>query len=110
MLGYSQGGYLGSFLALRARPRARGLAVVASRVKTEFCAPEIAAAGATGWPVYGLHGRADRFTRLERQEQAFAELRAHGVAATLEVHEGGHGLRPALVPKLKAFCARALQP
>ena len=107
LLGYSQGGYLASFAALRDRARYRGLVAISCRVKTEFLEPELAAAA--GYPILGLHGRSDRLVRPGPQEAAFAILRARGLDAELVLHEGGHTLRAELAEAANAFAARVVQ-
>jgi predicted esterase len=106
MLGFSQGGYLGSFTALRNRGTFRGLVAISCRVKHEVL--EAALAEAAGYPVLGLHGERDRGVRLAPQQQAFEVLRSHGLAAELHRHGGGHGFARRHRPLVDAFVRRVL--
>jgi len=106
LLGYSQGGYLAAYAALRAPRRWRGLVAIACRVKVEALADSLPRA--RGFPVLVIHGRDDRSVLLDPQRRAVETLKAHGVDVELNVHPGGHGLSRALVPAIDAFVRRAL--
>lgn len=108
LLGYSQGGYLAGFAALRAPRRWRGLVAIACRVKVE--ALEASLPKARGFPALLIHGRGDRSVLLEPQLRAAETLRGHGVDVEVAIHPGGHGLSSALVPRIDAFVRRALNP
>ncbi|MBK9383309.1 MAG: dienelactone hydrolase family protein [Planctomycetes bacterium] len=101
LLGYSQGGYLGSVTALRDRARYLGLVAISTRVKSEILAEELRSA--RGYPVLALHGERDRSTPLEPQRRSLEALRASGLAVELEVHAGGHGFRSELLPRIDSF-------
>lgn len=106
LLGYSQGGYLGSVAALRDRARYRGLIAIATRVKSEILREELAKA--QGYPVLALHGERDRATPLEPQRRSLQELHDAGLAVELHTHPGGHGFRSELLPAIDAFVRRVL--
>jgi len=106
MLGFSQGGYLGSFTALRNRRTFRGLVAISCRVKHEVLEAELAEAA--GYPVLGLHGARDRGVRPEPQERAFDVLRSRGLAAELHLHDGGHVFERRHLPLIDAFVRRVL--
>jgi predicted esterase len=108
LFGYSQGGYLASVAAFRARERYRALVAVACRVKTEALEDDLRAA--EGYPALLVHGRRDEHTPLARQEEAHRKLLGRGVASELLVHEGGHGIKRATLPTIDAFVRKALGP
>ncbi len=106
VLGYSQGGYLGSWLALAHPERYRGLVSISCRVKVEVLGDGLARA--RGFPVLVLHGAKDEAVKLEPQRESVARLEEAGVDVTLDVHDGGHGLKRSLAPTIDAFVRRAL--
>jgi len=106
MLGFSQGGYLGSFTAIRNRRTFRGLVAISCRVKHEVLEAELAEAA--GYPVLGLHGERDRGVRLTPQQQAFDVLRSYGLEAVLHRHGGGHVFERGHRPLVDAFVRRVL--
>jgi phospholipase/carboxylesterase len=108
LAGYSQGGYLGSFVALRNREVFRGLVAIACRVKHEALTDVLPAAA--GYPVLGLHGERDRATKPAPQAESFAALRSHGLDAELVLHPGGHRLPPTEAPRVDAFVRQVLGP
>ncbi|MAG57430.1 MAG: hypothetical protein CMJ83_14155 [Planctomycetes bacterium] len=106
LCGYSQGGYLAGVAAFKDRDRWCGLVAIATRVKTEVVATELASA--KGFPALLLHGSRDCFIDADRQRESAEVLAAHGVDVRLEVWDGGHGLKPALVPMIDTFVRSAL--
>ena len=107
LIGYSMGGYLGAFLALRRSDVFRALVVVSCRVKVEFLGSEMAKL--RGYPVLGIHGARDESTAVEPQSRAFEALVAAGLDARLVVHSGGHGFRRAQLPEIACFLERSLR-
>jgi predicted esterase len=106
LLGYSQGGYLASFAALRNRRRFRGLVAVSCRVKHEALAAELA--DAAGYPVLGIHGEHDPVVKPGPQREAFAVLASHGLDAELHLVPGRHRLVVSAVPLIDGFVRRVL--
>ncbi len=106
LLGYSQGGYLAGYHALKHVSRFAGLVSIACRVKVEAIEESI---DLTDVPILIVHGRRDRAVRLEPQEASVAELRRRGAEVTLEIHEGGHGLRSELSAPIRRFLARVFR-
>ncbi len=106
VVGYSQGGYLGSFVALRSRARFRALVAISCRIKVEALRDEIAAAH--DYPVLAVHGERDEATRVEGQARAVDELVAAGVRARLLRHAGGHGIRRDTVTEIASFLTGAV--
>jgi predicted esterase len=60
LLGFSQGGYCGSWTALRHPEVFSGLVVSGARIKTEFLGDEMTGASTHGFRALICHGRADR--------------------------------------------------
>ncbi|HKE00756.1 MAG TPA: hypothetical protein VKE69_07095 [Planctomycetota bacterium] len=106
LLGYSQGGYVAGVAAIRGASRWRGLVAIACRIKTEALADDLPRA--RGFPVLVLHGRDDDGVALDRQLAAAHVLEEHGLAVEVHVHDGGHGLRRSLTPRIDAFVRRTL--
>lgn len=92
LMGFSQGGYCGSWIALRNPDRFSGLIVSGARVKTEFLREEIRTAAATGFGVLLLHGRRDSSVLPEAAERSQAELTEGGVPTELRSFDAGHSL------------------
>ncbi len=106
LLGYSQGGYLAAYHALRNVGRFAGLVALACRVKVE--ALEDALPRARGFPVLVVHGRNDEFVKWDAQERAVGVLTSHGVAVETHLTDGGHGLKPELGDRIGEFIARVV--
>ncbi len=107
LLGYSQGGYLAAYHALKNASRFRALVAIACRVKVEALAEALPRA--RGFPVLVIHGRNDEFVKWEAQERAVAELANRGVAVETHMTDGGHGLRPEFGDVVLAFARRIFE-
>jgi predicted esterase len=92
LMGFSQGGYCGSWIALRNPDLFSGLIVSGARVKTEFLRDEIRAAAPGGFRALLLHGSRDASVLPEAAERSRAELEAGGVTAELRSFDAGHSL------------------
>jgi phospholipase/carboxylesterase len=90
LLGFSQGGYCGSWIALRNSDRFSGMVVSAARVKVEFLGDAIRRAGEGGFTALLCHGRNDRAVRLEAAESSRNALTTGGVQTTLHTFDSGH--------------------
>lgn len=101
LLGYSQGGYLAAAHALAHPERFAGLVAIATRIKTELFSD--AHLKTVRLPVLAIHGRRDSHIALDRQRESIERLSALGISATLFEHDGGHGLKPELVPRIEEF-------
>ena len=99
-LGYSQGGYAASVMALRDPGRFRGLVAMATRIKVEAI-DDLAAA--RDLPVLVVHGERDGAIAAARQLEMVEELRRHGIAVDVQLHPGGHGLKPELSGAVDRF-------
>ncbi len=92
LLGFSQGGYCGAFLAIRHPEIFRGLVVSGARVKVEFLEGEMRAAAARGFRVLLCHGTRDSSVSLVGAERSRDALAAAGVDVRLETFDAGHSL------------------
>lgn len=97
LLGFSQGGYCGSFLAVRHPEIFRGMIVSGARVKVEFLEREMVAAGAAGFGALLCHGTRDGSVSMEGAVRGRDALAAAGVDARLETFDAGHSLGRAQV-------------
>lgn len=92
VIGFSQGGYCGSWVALRRPDLFHGMAIVGARVKTEFLEREMKAAAASGFRALLLHGERDRSVTPEAAERGRAALTDAGVDARVLTFDAGHSL------------------
>lgn len=107
LLGFSQGGYCGSWTALRNPKLFSGLIVSGARVKTEFLEKELAVAAAKEFRVLLCHGKADRSVAPDAAARSRDELAAAGVSVDLKTFEAGHSLGRGQVAAIAEWLARA---
>jgi phospholipase/carboxylesterase len=100
LLGFSQGGYCGAFLAIRHPEIFRGMVISGARVKTEFLEEDMRAAAAAGFRALLCHGRRDRAVPLEAAERGLAALRSAGIESALETFDAAHSLGSAQVASI----------
>jgi phospholipase/carboxylesterase len=92
LLGFSQGAYLGHFVAIRNAARFAGLVAIAGgRIKEEFVAESLA--GSSRLPVLMLHGEKDEAVPLERARVMQEMLVRHGFPVELKAFDFGHEMR-----------------
>lgn len=103
-LGFSQGGYLAGFLALRHPDRFSGLVISSARLKHEFLESELDA-GKLPHTVF-LHSKSDRAIDWRMAEDGVNRLRAAGGEADLILHDGGHRLPASALVELDAWLRR----
>jgi len=97
ILGFSQGGYGGSWVALRRPDLFRGMIVSGARVKTEWLQEEMLAAAAGGFRALLCHGEKDRSVKPEAAERSRRDLLDAGVEVERRSFDGGHSLGRAQV-------------
>ncbi len=90
ILGYSQGGYLAGFMALRQRQRFAGLIIASARLKHEFLRSELAAGDLPD--TLFLHSELDRATPWSRAEEGMQLLQQAGAQVERFLHSAGHRL------------------
>jgi len=101
LCGFSQGAYLAHCAAVRAAGRVAGWIAQSGRLKTEFLLAELPAVA--GKPVLLQHGRADPSLPLGAAEASERALAEHGARVSLELHDGGHEITPAMAARVKAW-------
>jgi phospholipase/carboxylesterase len=103
LLGFSQGGYCGGFVALRNSDLFRGMVISGARVKTEVLEEEMRAAAPTGFEVLLCHGRADHSVKPEAAVRSRDALQAAGIAVEHHEFDGGHVLGPAQIDRIREW-------
>lgn len=103
LLGFSQGGYCGSVVALRRVDHFRGMIISGARVKTEILTRELSAAAAAGFSALLCHGERDAAVPVEGAERGEAALLAAGLDATLARFPGGHSLGRLQITAIRAW-------
>ena len=94
LLGFSQGGYCGAFVALRHPDTFAGMVISGARVKTEILEAPMREAAAHGFRVLLCHGERDRAVGIDAAHRSRDALLAAGVETTLRTFGGGHGIGP----------------
>jgi predicted esterase len=107
VVGFSQGGYCGSWLALRNPSTFSGLIVSGARVKTELLDAEMAAAAAQRFGVLLCHGEKDRSVTPEAAHRSRDALAAAGVDVQLKTFDVGHSLGRGQVDAMAEWLTRA---
>lgn len=98
VLGFSQGGYLAGFMALRHPERFGGLVIASSRLKWEFVRHELEEGPIP--PTLFLHSKQDNSIPWDRVEEGQRRLEAAGGRAVVYLHDEGHRLPPDAVVRL----------
>ncbi|UCE01639.1 MAG: hypothetical protein JSW67_10170 [Candidatus Latescibacterota bacterium] len=109
LLGFSQGGYCGSWVALRNSDRFSAMIVSGARVKLEFLGDAIRRAGRNGFAALLCHGRNDRAVRLEAAESSRDGLTAGGVPTTLHTFDSGHTMSPEQIEAIRTWLVTHLE-
>jgi phospholipase/carboxylesterase len=107
LLGFSQGGYGGSWVALRRSDLFDGMIVSGARVKTEWLEDEMRAAAASGFRALLCHGQKDRSVKPEAAERSRRELVEAGVNVEYHTFDTGHSLGRAQVSAMADWLARS---
>ncbi len=92
LVGFSQGGYCGSWVALRNPGLFDGMAVIGARVKTETLVDELPVAAKAGFRVLLCHGKNDTSVLPEAAERSRDGLAAAGIDVDLRWFDTGHTL------------------
>ncbi len=105
LLGFSQGGYCGAFVALR-RPDLFGAMVISgARVKVEFLAEEMRRASRTGFGALLCHGTRDASIDLQRARDSLDVLAKSGVEVEMREFESGHAVGRTQVRAIRDWLA-----
>jgi phospholipase/carboxylesterase len=92
LVGFSQGGYLAGFTALRHPARFRALVVAAGRLKDEILAADAPRAAAAGLRVLDVHGEKDAAVRPEPCRASAERLAALGLPVEFRTYDAGHAV------------------
>jgi predicted esterase len=92
LLGFSQGGYCGAYVALRRSDVFGGMVISGARVKVEILADEIRRAGERGFAALLCHGERDGSVDPAAARSSRDTLQAGGVAVRLHTFDSGHTL------------------
>ena len=90
LLGYSQGGYLGGFVALRHKQRFAGLVLASTRLKHEFLGEEIAT-GQLPATLF-VHSANDPSVDWTRASHGRDLMKTAGANTEVYLHDSGHRL------------------
>ncbi len=90
VLGFSQGGYLAGYVALRHPDRFGGVVISSARLKHEFLTEELRTGALPA--VLILHSPEDSSTAYDRAVEGRDLLEAAGADVELHSHSGGHRL------------------
>ena len=108
LLGFSQGGYCGAFVALRNPGFFRALVVSGARVKAEFLDADLAAAAATGFRVLLCHGERDPSVPPRAATRSRDALAAAGLDVELRTFPTGHSIGRRQVESIREWLAALL--
>ena len=92
LVGFSQGGYCGSWVAVRHPEVFDGMVVSGARVKTEFLGEAMEAAAAAGFRALLCHGSKDASVLPSAAERSRDGLAQAGVDVELRWFDAGHSL------------------
>lgn len=92
LLGFSQGGYCGAYVALRQPLLFSAMVISGARVKVEILAREIEHAGRAGFAALLCHGQRDASVDPSAARSSHDALRAGGVRTALRTFDSGHAL------------------
>lgn len=110
LVGFSQGGYLAGFAAVRHADRFRALVVAAGRLKDEILADAAPLAARAGLRVLDVHGERDASVRPEPCRASAERLAALGLAVGFRTYDAGHAVLrdPRCRDDVQSFLAAAL--
>lgn len=92
LVGFSQGGYGGSYVALRNPGVFRGLAISGARIKDEALGADLERAAASGMRVLACHGSRDPHVNRDRARASVDALTTAGIETRWEEFDAGHSL------------------
>jgi len=101
LLGFSQGGYAGAYVALRRHDLFGGMVISGARVKVEILKDEMRGAGTAGFAALLCHGRRDTWVDMAAAQTSCDALRNAGIAVRLRTFDSGHALGRAQVTTIR---------
>ncbi|MEZ4648018.1 MAG: alpha/beta hydrolase-fold protein [Candidatus Eisenbacteria bacterium] len=108
LVGFSQGGYGGSYIALRNPTVFRALAISGARIKDEALGPDLADAARSGFRVLACHGNRDPHVSKERARASIDALGAAGIDTRWEEFDAGHSLGRSQIRLIRDWLAESL--
>ena len=105
LLGFSQGGYCGAFVALRRADLFGAMVISGARVKVEFLAEEMRRAARTGFGALLCHGRRDAWVDVQRVRDSQKVLVESGVDAEMRQFDSGHAMGRTQVHAIRDWLA-----
>ena len=106
LLGFSQGGYCGSWIALRHPECFAGMAIVGARVKTEWLGDEMRLAAESGFEALLCHGLLDETVPPAAARRSQSALEEAGVPVRLRTFDSGHSIGRAEVQAIREWLDR----
>ena len=103
LLGFSQGGYCGSYVALNNPKLFNGMVISGARVKVEILKDAIHAAAETGFRALLCHGNRDESVKPGAAQSSLDGLRNGGVNATLKHFDSGHSIGRSQVAAIRSW-------
>lgn len=107
LLGFSQGGYCGSYVALMNPAIFAGMVISGARVKTEILEAAMRSAAAAGFRALLCHGARDASVTREAAESSLEGLLAAGVDVALQVFDSGHAIGRGQVAAIRQWLVDA---
>ena len=108
LVGFSQGGYGGSYIALRNPDVFQALAISGARIKNEALLGNLEAAAALGMQVLACHGSRDPHVSRDRARASVEALARAGIDARWEEFDAGHSLGRAQIKSIRAWLRELL--
>ena len=105
LLGFSQGGYCGSYVALKNPRLFDGMVISGARVKGEILQAPIVSAAATGFAALLCHGEKDKSVTRQAAESSLAALQGGGIDAQLQFFDSGHSVGRSQVAFIRQWLA-----
>jgi len=105
LLGFSQGGYCGAYVALQNPRLFQGMVISGARVKVEVLQTALPLAAANGFRALLCHGRKDASVKPTAPESSLASLRDAGIATELRLFDSGHSMGRSQVAAIQEWLA-----
>jgi phospholipase/carboxylesterase len=108
LLGFSQGGYCGSYVALMNPAVFAGMVISGARVKVEILGQAMRSAAAMGFRALLCHGERDASVTREAAQSSLEGLRAAGIDVALQMFDSGHAIGRGQVTAIRRWLGDAV--